>query len=30
VFRPDDLLAVGRLNEGAPRTATLDDEEPRR
>jgi hypothetical protein len=30
VFRPHDLLAVGRLTEGAPRTATLDDEEPRR
>jgi len=29
-FRPHDLLAVGRLTETPPRTATLDDEEPRR
>jgi 4-amino-4-deoxy-L-arabinose transferase-like glycosyltransferase len=30
VFRPHDLLAVGRLTENGPRTATLDNEEPRR
>ena len=30
VFRPHDLLAVGRLTESTPRTATLNDEEPRR
>jgi len=30
VFRPHDLLALGRLAERAPRTATLTDEEPAR
>jgi hypothetical protein len=30
VFRPHDLLAVGRLEERAPRTATRTDEEPAR
>ena len=30
VFRPHDLLAVGRLTENEPRTATLTNEEPRR